>query len=100
MFHFHTHDTSCSPFKDFANGNETRRSLDVNSKDDYKEKLEVELKELIGCTPLFIAAQKGHLSVVERLIAAGADVDKARTNDGCTPLTHSRTHSHCSHMDR
>ena len=24
--------------------------------------------------------------VVEKLIAAGADVDKAETNDGCTPL--------------
>lgn len=33
-------------YDEVANGNETRRSLDVNSKDDYKEKLEVELKEL------------------------------------------------------
>jgi ankyrin repeat protein len=29
---------------------------------------------------------KGHLPVVERLIAAGADVDKATTDDGSTPL--------------
>jgi len=41
---------------------------------------------LVGCTPLFMAAQEGHLTVVTYLIAAGADVDKATTDDGRTPL--------------
>jgi ankyrin repeat protein len=39
-----------------------------------------------GCTPFLIAVQKGHLTVVTKLVAAGALVDKARTTDGCTPL--------------
>ena len=38
-----------------------------------------------GSTPLYITAQNGHPSTVEKLIAAGADVDKAVT-DGRTPL--------------
>ena len=33
-----------------------------------------------------IAAWQGHLAVVTKLIAAGADVNKARTDDGSTPL--------------
>ena len=32
-----------------------------------------------GVTPLFIAAQHGHLDVVKCLIANAADVNKART---------------------
>jgi len=36
-------------------------------------------------TSLYAAAQEGHLIVVTKLIAAGADVDAA-TNDGATPL--------------
>ena len=39
-----------------------------------------------GSTPLFMAAEKGHLTVVTKLIAAGALVDKAETDDGTTPL--------------
>ena len=38
-----------------------------------------------GATPLYTAAFSGHLRVVELLIAAGADVNKACTN-GTTPL--------------
>jgi ankyrin repeat protein len=38
-----------------------------------------------GTTPLYIAAQKGHLKVVRLLIEKSADVNKAR-NDGTTPL--------------
>jgi hypothetical protein len=30
-----------------------------------------------GCTPLYMAAQEGHLTIVEQLIAAFADVEKA-----------------------
>ena len=37
-------------------------------------------------TPLFVAAQHGHMHVVERLIAARADVNKACTGYGVTPL--------------
>lgn len=33
-------------YREVANGNETRRTLDVNSKKDYKANLEAELKEL------------------------------------------------------
>ena len=35
---------------------------------------------------MYIAAQKGHIDIVEKLIAAGCDVDKARTDTGATPL--------------
>ena len=40
----------------------------------------------LTAAPLFVAAQEGHLTVVTKLIAAGADVDKATTDDGSTPL--------------
>ncbi len=36
-------------------------------------------------TPLCIAAEEGHMEVVNALIAAGADKDKA-DDDGTTPL--------------
>ena len=36
------------------------------------------------CT--YVAASNGHLPVVERLIATGAGVDKAMTDNGSTPL--------------
>ena len=39
-----------------------------------------------GWTPLHVAAQNGHLTVVMKLIAADADVDKATTDGGWTPL--------------
>ncbi|GMI14779.1 hypothetical protein TrVE_jg7335 [Triparma verrucosa] len=39
-----------------------------------------------GRTALLKAALRGHLEVVQVLVAAGADVNKARTDDGCTPL--------------
>jgi len=35
-------------------------------------------------TALHLAAQKGHVAVVEQLISAGATVDVA-DNDGCGP---------------
>ena len=37
-------------------------------------------------TPLFIAAQEGHETVVRALIETGADVNKAKDN-GVTPLS-------------
>ena len=36
-------------------------------------------------TPLYIAAENGHETIVRALIEAGADVNKA-TNNGWTPL--------------
>ena len=49
-----------------------------------------------GITPLYIAAEKGHLTVVTKLIAAAAsaDVDTARTTDGCTPLYFAAQNGH------
>ena len=41
-----------------------------------------------GTTPLYIAAQDGHQSVVEFLVKSGADTNKA-TTDGVTPLIRS-----------
>jgi ankyrin repeat protein len=38
-----------------------------------------------GFTPLYSASQNGHLNVVDALLRAGADVNKAK-NDGATPL--------------
>ena len=39
-----------------------------------------------GTTPLFMAAQSGHVDVVGVLVDAGANVYQARTDDGTTPL--------------
>ena len=39
-----------------------------------------------GQTPLFIAARRGHAEVVELLLQARADKERAR-NDGTTPLS-------------
>ena len=41
---------------------------------------------MTAATPLWIAASESHKGVVEELIKAGADVDKATTDDGTTPL--------------
>ncbi len=32
-----------------------------------------------GATPLFVASERGHLEAVDRLIAARADVEAAKT---------------------
>ena len=40
-----------------------------------------------GATPLFIAAQQGHLEVVRVLMGGGANVDQAM-KDGGSPLVH------------
>ena len=37
-----------------------------------------------GATPLFIAAQTGHIEVVRFLVGSGANKDQGRTNDGET----------------
>ena len=46
-----------------------------------------------GATPLFIAAQNGHLDVVRHLVEVGADKDKAR-DTGATPLFIAAEKSH------
>ena len=44
-------------------------------------------------TPLYIAAQQGHLAVVQYLAEQGADINKA-TNNGQTPLRAALFNSH------
>ncbi len=39
-----------------------------------------------GRTPLFAAASNGHAPIVEKLMAAGSNVNLAKTNDGATPI--------------
>ena len=39
-----------------------------------------------GATPLFIAAQNGHLEIVQFLVESGANKDQGTTNDGATPV--------------
>ena len=38
-----------------------------------------------GATPLYVAAQNGHLDIVKALLEAGADRNQAM-NSGATPL--------------
>ena len=51
-----------------------REGVDVNNVDSK------------GRTPLFCASGLGHLQVVEALLGAEADVNKASTDGGHTPL--------------
>ena len=51
-----------------------------------------------GATPLFVAAQEGHVEVVRFLVESGANNDQGMTDDGATPLFHSsseRAHGSC-----
>ncbi|HET7152959.1 MAG TPA: ankyrin repeat domain-containing protein, partial [Candidatus Kapabacteria bacterium] len=45
----------------------------------------IDQKDSTGDTPLMLAARKSHASIVDMLLAAGADVN-AQNNDGETPL--------------
>ncbi len=40
----------------------------------------------VGETPVYAASQKGYLDILGRLIAAGADINQAKTDNGATPL--------------
>ena len=46
-----------------------------------------------GTTPLYVAAQQGHLKVVRALVEANATVDQAAEN-GATPLSVATMQSH------
>jgi hypothetical protein len=52
--------------------------------------------EVKGATAVCIAAQQGHLAVVERLIASGADGSIARSTDGATAAYSVPEHLLCS----
>ncbi|MDF2964615.1 MAG: serine/threonine-protein phosphatase 6 regulatory ankyrin repeat subunit C-like [Rickettsiaceae bacterium] len=47
-----------------------------------------------GATPLTLAAQNGHTTIVEKLLAAGADVNKANEKNGATPLIYAAEKGH------
>jgi ankyrin repeat protein len=55
--------------------------------------VDVDARNNIGATPLYIASREGNIDVVNVLIAHGADVN-ARNNDGDTPLLVARRHGH------
>jgi ankyrin repeat protein len=46
-----------------------------------------------GCTPLFMAAQQGHLAVAQYLVQQGVDKDKAWDN-GATPFFKAAQNGH------
>jgi ankyrin repeat protein/serine/threonine protein kinase len=47
-----------------------------------------------GGTPLYWASRNGHSEVVGQLLAAGADVNQARTDTGTTPLYSASSNGH------
>jgi len=42
---------------------------------------QIETRNIIGCTPLFIAAFNGQTNVVRALVSAGADANTTAYND-------------------
>ena len=54
------------------------------------------LLEYDGATPLYTAAQTGHLEVVRFLVKSGANKDQHRTNNGATPLCAASENGHFS----
>ena len=57
--------------------------LDLYVKLDASPKIDETVGEV--CTPLFIAAQNGHIETVKLLVEAGANINKTAFN-GATPL--------------
>eukprot|EP00729_Bicosta_minor_P021803 gene21803-biopygen27367 len=47
----------------------------------------VSAKPTTGCSPVWQAAQNGHIDVVTALVAGNADVNQGLTNSGATPLS-------------
>ena len=43
-------------------------------------------KTTSGVTPVYVAAQNGHVEVVQLLLGSNADVNQAKTNTGSTPV--------------
>lgn len=51
-----------------------------------KQKVNVNTQQIENCTPVYIASQEGHLSIVKKLIEYGADIHLPR-EDNETPLS-------------
>ena len=104
--------TSCNSFK-IAHRNSAEQAQQLNicagkgtsktgsqslqdslSQTDLSKKDLILLKKTVdGATPLYIAAQEGHLEVVRCLVGQGANVDQDN-KDGSTPLYIAAHHGH------
>jgi hypothetical protein len=64
---------------------------DVQTYNNYTEK-HSSLQR--ACCPLYTVASKGHAGIEEKLIAAGSNVNLAKTTDGASPILIATQHGH------
>ena len=58
----------------------------------YKEKIDINISDITGATPLHYACSGGYIDVVKLLIKFGADINTTRS--GSTPLYLAILHGH------